>query len=301
MSDFLNTLRTHIFIEVYFKRRGLALVESKLDKTNLYETYGLNIEVERLADLLISSINKYQLQNGKLLKIHSNVTFVDEAIVYITNAKSVDAAYWPEKTVVDNNGKFKQIVIILNPDFLNNDNIKPALLHELTHVYQDYNLRLKGKNLYQRMDKVSNYGKLTSEFLKSEDYHERYLSKILYLLNGYEKGAYISELKGMLLNKDFLEINDVVDFIKNSVTFQNFDKVCSMAEQIAQRSDDAYLDAVNKITGLDFKTYNQFSKWLMRKVYKVRRKLERIIPKIASDYANMVEIMPQIRNFDFND
>ena len=149
-------------------------------------------------------------------------------------------------------GKVKTLNVRLNPEKIVDKEIldyfdkslipkttlvKTALIHEITHAYQDYNLRKKGSSLSVNINKRVDYSKLSDEYINSGDYHIRYMAKILYLLNGYEKGAFISELKMSLKGRHFDTVDEVMDYLKGTDTYFQFEKVIDVCNNILNRFD----------------------------------------------------------------
>lgn len=285
-EDFYYNLRTHLFIEMYFRERKMPLVESTMDKNALYESYGFNQECANTVREILKNINT----GTNVSEINIGNSFVDKIVLYFTKNVS-SAGYVPNRSVVGKDGRFSEITILVNPFSINQNTLKVSLMHEITHAFQDYNLRQKGVSLSGQINKRFDYGKLTDEYINSDDYHIRYLSKILYLLNGYERGAFFSELKMSLKGRWFDTIEEVMQQIRNTDAYYQFERVIEVSKEIASRFDYGYVNAANKIMGTNFRTPNQFSKWLLNMVYKVEKKLERLIPKIAAEYAKMYETM----------
>lgn len=290
-TDFENGLRQHLFIEIYFKHRNLLLIESQKDIKLVCESYGVNREVIDIANEIENNLNL----NKKINIINVNTSFVDKITVYF-NTSVEEAAYWPEKSELDENGKYNNMVIVINPN-VDKDDLFTCLVHELTHAFQDYNLRLKDTDLTTQMKK-HNYFRINSEYIKSNDPYIKLMAKILYIFNGYKKGAFISEIKSSLKDKYYFTIEEVMTDIKNNQAYKMFIKSLELCDEIVNSGNYGYMNAASKITGKQFNTYNQFSKWLNGISYSMSKKLERFIPKIAGEHVKMVETMAHYRYKD---
>ena len=286
-SNFFSELKTHLFIELYFRKRNLPLLESFRGKKHLFESYGLNNECVEIVRTILKNLR----HDSRIIRIAVDSSFVDSIVVYFTEGVGWSAGYAPSRTKIDSNGRFSEITVYVNPFSIDSDTLETSLIHEITHAYQDYNLRKKGSSLSVNINKRVDYSKLSDEYINSDDYHIRYMAKILYLLNGYEKGAFISELKMSLKGRHFDTVDEVMVYLRGTDTYFQFEKVIDVCNNILNRFDYGYVNAANKILGVNFNTVNQFRKWFNACVYRVQKKLEVVIPKIAAENITMTEMM----------
>jgi len=108
--------------------------------------------------------------------------------------------------------------------------IKPyaesILFHELTHVYEFYNRLLSG-NASPNFEQVSNITQMINKMGVVDDWDE--LMFLIYLHLSFELNARVSEVYGLLRNKNITSKEEFVEFLKTSRAWsyakrlQNFD------------------------------------------------------------------------------
>ena len=131
-SNFFSELRTHLFIELYFRKRNLPLLESFSGKKHLFESYGLNNECVEIVRTILKNLR----YDSRIIRIAVDSSFIDSIIVYFTESVG-SAGYAPSRTKVDSNGRFSEITVYVNPFSVDSDTLKTAIIHEITHAYQD--------------------------------------------------------------------------------------------------------------------------------------------------------------------
>ena len=68
--------------------------------------------------------------------------------------------------------------------------------------------------------------------------------------------------------------------------FQWGEQLCNEKDVESQKE---ILKHVHNLSNNEFRTYNQFVKWLSNKIIKYQKKFNNIIPKMAAQYINMTE------------
>lgn len=305
-------LKSHIFIE-YFYGTDKAFISEQLIKCRekLFESYGLFNGCNEIAQKVYDTIKSFPKSNVLYVPVgHKFVDVIKLTIIYI----GYDGAmYEPNKCEVDENGHFKVLSISIDSDLIkSHKKLFGSIMHELMHAYQDYNLIQKGYSLKSQM---MNYGYYSNNIGQYEnDNIKDMISWLLYYLNGYERSAYVSDIRGQLeaCKKVFNNISEIVDYIKNTDTYFNYEVIFQYSEQIlgvtnADIKKDilkyangltAKKDPNNgKIYGLNnrFPDFKAFARWLKGRLDSVKRKFETIIPKIAYEHLKINEILsPQI-------
>ena len=300
--------RSHVFIE-YFYGNDKAFIKEQLikDRKKLFESYGLFDNCTGIAQKVYNTIKSFP--KSSILHVPVGHKFVDVIKVTITSDNENGASYQPNKCEVDNNGRFNVLVINIDKSLIkSHKKLLGSIMHELMHAYQDYNLIQKG---YSLKDRMTDYGYYSNEIGKYEDDEIKdTVSWLLYYLNGYERGAYISDIRGQLegCRKVFNNISEVIDFIKNTDTYYNYEVIFQYGKQILGITDSDVKNTVLKYfndlslkkepnveniinTTKKFKDYDMLRRWLKNRLSAVKRKFETVIPKMAYDYLTMNEII----------
>lgn len=172
--------------------------------------------------------------------------------------------------------------------------LQSTLMHELTHAYNNYMMLLKGNRNYINVAKSTLYKNIVSfpEKINAE-YH---IKRAMYFLLGYEKNAFISQIKADLENnkdKIYGPI-DALNVLKKSetyVTYQRLNKAIgryfnnNLSEEKIKEIEDAYAD----ITGQKM-TRNKIFKKLQALSDKTMKKLDKLLPKLCVESLNNVLI-----------
>lgn len=288
----MDSLRTHIFIEFYY-RNGKFLNEhnSKLSFRELNESYGVFNGCEILAKEIYNSLKDLKLQGGESRIVTLNLKDSKwiqaiEIMVYNDETSNVGASYVSSSKISfcglkSSQQKFSPLKMNVN---LKHENIIISLMHELTHAYEDYNRRTnKNKSLN---NSVGNY-----------DDEKKYISYILYYLTDFEVNAHLSQLKGELQNCDeyFVNIQQIVDFLRKTDVYERYSMIKSYIDFFSNISDEKsqsiVLSWVSDLSNLKFRTYKNFVNYINEKYNKIERHMNRFIPKIAYEYLDYGNIL----------
>ena len=179
--------------------------------------------------------------------------------------------------------------------------VEMIIMHELTHAYQDYQLRLKGSSL---LDSMQNYGvdKNNLVFINSYEETKQKLAWVIYHLNDFERSSYVAQIGYYFNNvaRVFNNIGEVMEFLKDTIPYKNYQMIfewCSELYSIEDgKSQSQILTWVEQLSNLEFLSYKKFRNWLKEKQLRYQNKFNTIIPKIAYQHLNMVEYTTP--NFD---
>lgn len=194
--------------------------------------------------------------------------------------------------------RFKYCLIILRTTSFRNTKIKSSLNHELNHMYVDYKLQLQGlKSFIELFDNVSY--KRTKEYNQHKHpFKARQLENALYLLNAYEKNAFISQLCSEIrelkksdayYKNNKLDANLMFDIIKTLDIYKAYMNIANFIndydnDALTRKEKEIIIDEWSKIYGENL-TLDQIFKKLKQKFIKTKQKIESIIPKkIAEEY-----------------
>lgn len=290
----MDNLRTHIFIEFYYRKGNKFLNEhnSKLSFKELNESYGVFNGCDVLAKEIYNRVNKISLESEEAriitlnLKRHQWIDSIDVRI-YIDEQSNTGASYNPSSEIVlcGDRKKFSPLELNVN---LKSKNILVNLMHELTHAYEDYNRRIKGKKSIT--DKALENGYYLNRSVGNYDNEKKYLSFIFYYLTDFEINAHLSQLKGELqnCNKHFYNIQEIVDFLKKTDIYRRYSIIKTYIDFFNnitdKESQTIVFGWISELSELKFRTYQKFLKYINNKYDKLERHMNRFIPKIAFEY-----------------
>ena len=101
--------------------------------------------------------------------------------------------------------------------------IKELLIHEIQHAWEKYNRMLKNPNT--RSDEIffksELYNKI-SNFKDSENVGARFVRQVLYLMTGYERNSFISQIYAEIMDEDIDNPNELLKRLKTSNIYNKF-------------------------------------------------------------------------------
>lgn len=300
-----SPLITHIFIEAFFNHDGLLTEEhlkSSEERKQLFESYGIFDGCKEAAEEIETAVIFKNNDNSPVITVSpKSLTFVNKVTVYLISEKIGNGAYDETKTKVNKDGTFDEIVIYLNNDISSKEMIT-TLMHELTHAYQDYNLRKGGKSLGGQGKKVG-YG-ITMDYVHGEKNNgtlAKNMAMLFYMLNQFESSAFLTgllnDVKNALTNNHFKNITEAVNYIKkHSRVFDYYNKINRMTSKYCNPNlplelKQLIVKAAKTTSRYNFQNFKQVSNWLKSHTYKLSDKLERTLPKIVNDNIIVSEFM----------
>ena len=301
LSKFINEELTKID-EVDFSILQHLAIEYK--ENHLYsrtrvilEKYGVYDGCEELAKHIVKLAKKDGYNTVvKLTKDNlpdfKNI-FFENIIVNIDTSEDNGAEYIDNEEL-NKDLLFDEVVINVYLTKQQISELQSTLMHELTHAYNNYMMLLKGNRNYINVAKSTLYKNIVSfpEKINAE-YH---IKRAMYFLLGYEKNAFIAQIKADLENnkdKIYGPI-DALNVLKKSetyVTYQRLNKAIgryfnnNLSEEKIKEIEDAYTD----ITGQKL-TRNKIFKKLQALSDKTMKKLDKILPKLCVESLNNVLI-----------
>lgn len=279
----IDDLKPHIFIEYYFRDNGQLLSEQTLDvcrKRKLFESYGIFNGCEKIADTILSCVK----QSKSTVEV-KNCHFIKKIKLFLSG-NILSAGYDSANSKVDENGKFDPLIIYINPDNVNNEQLKQLLMHELTHAYQDYNLRGKGLSLAGEHSKYG-YRKFAPSVAEEYPVLKKKISWLLYYFDNFERSGYIAQIYGELKNCDtvFHTINDIVSYIEKTDVYDNYMYMFELSDQLEKTTDaktqNMILSILSELKPQLSNDYKTFIKWITLKRKRYQNKFNSVIPKIA--------------------
>ena len=294
MKQIEFSLLAHLFIEFihnsYTHRRGV-LLEQTISRERirlLLEKYGVFPECERIADQIMVLAEKHHNdRDTEVIKV-DNCPFINNIIVVFFDG-ATRLSYLPDFTQVDDNGNFKTIALALSTD--NETNTKSLVMHELQHVYEDWNLRIKGKTLTDEMEKSGYY---RAQMQPNDSVVQRMVKELFYFFNKPELNAYITkivqDIKGT--DKHFYTVSELFDYVKKLPIYRKYmqviDRISEFENITNHEMKRLILKYINSIRGKgkEFDNYRQFISWLRRKGFKTKKKMDVIVVKAIYDKFN---------------
>ena len=128
--------------------------------------------------------------------------------------------------------------------------VESVLFHELTHVYEFYKRLLSG-NASPNFEQVSNLTQMINKMGAVDDWDE--LMFLIYLHLSFELNARVSEVYGMLRNKNIASKEEFIEFLKGS-------RAWSYAKRLQNFNAESYIkdfevpeETINRIRSHDGK------------------------------------------------
>ena len=101
--------------------------------------------------------------------------------------------------------------------------IKELLIHEIQHAWEKYNRMLKNQNT--RSDEIffksDLYNKI-SNFKDGENIGSRFVRQVLYLMTGYERNSFISQIYAEIIDDEIDSPNELLKRLKASNIYNKF-------------------------------------------------------------------------------
>lgn len=278
------------------------------DKDFIYEKYGLYDGCKELAEFILTKIKENSNKNKIIIKYKDisnieNVIF-DILTINLFDSNEITAEYDLDKypTIDENTKRFDNCY--LNIYGLNNrvgskwKQLKYILEHELTHIYNDYNLQIKSlKSFLDIFQNDEAYLKSKSYIFDNHKNLKQQIKKAIYLLNGYEKNAFIAQLVGQIddIKKEYLKTHEnvngnlILKEIKHIDIYQGYEDIQYLIElydkhklfkRDIQNIEDQWFETTNQKLDID-----KIFEIIKKKFIKVKNKIESYIPKkIAESY-----------------
>lgn len=288
----INSLTTHLFIEFYYNGgKGLFLNEQLLEgreKKLLFERYGIFNGCEEVVKKLVTLIRNLRPSRDITLD-DCGLNFLKTIHLKIEDNRSALATYSPDDTVVGEKGVFEEITIIISSSLKDEYEQYAFITHELIHAKQDYDLRQKGSSLWDEMKKVNYRGH--AKIGADEEEVKKQLGLLLYYLNQYEIGGFVSMLKSefeKVKNHVFNDIQDVINYIKTTGPYRTYIVIQTYANvygnlDYTDEDKKKIMDILSEISDYNFPSFLDFSRWAKGRARKVLNKMDEIIPKIACE------------------
>ena len=179
-------------------------------------------------------------------------------------------------------------IYLVNPT---KSEIKGILMHELTHIYNNYIMQLKGDKNFIKTSRSAMYQNIID---MSGGPIERDIKTVLYFLLGYERNAFIAQLKAELEDhKDKINTpREALEILKNCPIYKTYMRINNiLAQHISNQNEnpDSQLIAqiYKQITGdKSNESSMKILKRLKSQSNKAIKKLNTVIPKLCVENLN---------------
>lgn len=288
-------LRTHLFIEYFSSKTMFLNEEFGITKKQLFEQYGVFDGCDDIARKIIKTLETYPDSNSVFVPIGNS--FIDSVYAERKDADGIKtAAYLPTISTFrkdeNNKERFSQVTIYIKKN-ANKHELFGSIMHELTHAYQDICMKNNGLSM---TDKLKDFGYHLNDINKHSDWRDTSVSHLLYFFNKFESGAYIAQIDGELKGsgKVFDTVNDVMDFIRGTTVYRNYELMFSHVDYIrnVENTEDRkmILKYANERSNNSFKTFDDFIRWILVRCKDTKRKFKEALPKIAHKNLKVFEI-----------
>ena len=192
--------------------------------------------------------------------------------------------------------RFENCIIIISADkYSNFEKVKHIIEHELTHLYNDFKLQEKGLTSFFELFNNESYKRVKEYNQHKRPLKVRQLQNALYLMNEYEKNAFISQLCSEIreiknsYGDNFIDANKMYQIVKQLDIYKAYMNISTLINDydnnaLTKREKENIVDEWNSIYKEEL-TIDKIFKKLKTRFIKTKQKIESIIPKkIAEEY-----------------
>lgn len=295
----MKTLEEYIE-ESLFKHIAIELKNEDI----IYEKYGEYEGCYELAKYIANKLN----ENKSDIDIYyddvkdiDNIVFDHLHINYSNIGNYGD--YVVEKTgELSSTNRISYVEMNIYDDLKNHQRIISIIEHELTHIFNDYKLYQKGLKTF--LDLFSNVAYERSKEFNSDRYKfsVREFKRAIYLLNEYEKNAFIAqlcseirELKKSYQNSNYIDANKMYDMIKDLDIWKAYFEIGKFIVRYNEgkmsiKDQNYIVDEWKQMYDEDI-TIDKIFKKLEKKFIKTKNKIESIVVKKIAEEHNINKIV----------
>ena len=190
----------------------------------ILEDAGLYKNISQIIKSILNEIKKnptsktYVINNFNDFFINEiNIEFIKEDY---DDAKSTIPVFLNDKKHLDS--MYIKLYVV-RKNLVTYSIIKELLIHEIQHAWEKYNRMLKNPNT--RSDEIffksELYNKI-SNFKDSENVGARFVRQVLYLMTGYERNSFISQIYAEIMDEEIDSPNELLKRLKTSNIYNKF-------------------------------------------------------------------------------
>lgn len=286
--------------QIFLKHLAISYKCNNLYNRNriLLEKYGIYDGCEELAKYLAKVVSstedtKIVIEKDKL-KDFKNI-FYDKIKISFKYSDTEEYAEFKDMSSLNEEKMFDYIKIEVVRSDRNRYDLAETFMHELTHAYDNWKTLFKEDDSYIRIATSPEYLRMT-DFSDISNDEEEFIKEALYLLTGYERNAFVAQLKGEL-DKHKEEIkspHDALKILKDSSVYQTYKYIRWKIEEFFQHKlsekEQRNIEVAYKEITNEQKTANQIFKKLRSLSDKVLNKLDTQLPKMCLENLNNITI-----------
>lgn len=250
----------------------------------IFEKYGIYDDCDKLSTYIINEIKTPYLKNNitnflftnKDLKKFKNIFFKELNIIIKDSDENFGT--YDNKSILNSDNLFDKVTITL---YIKNKNdiydYISTIMHELTHAYDFYIQSCKKDKGYINF--------ISSKYYQTISLQTKLVHTFLYLMCGYERNAFIAQLKGELQTnkKNINNPHDALNFLKTTELYQAYLIFGNILQHYKNFNKDLIKNIVNDYNNLNHTIYSEEKvfKELNKLYIKTKNKLENILPKLC--------------------
>ena len=159
---------------------------------------------------IINDFNNFFIDEIKIEFIEEDYDDVKSTIpIFLNDKKHLDSIYIK--------------LYVIRKNLVTYSIIKELLIHEIQHAWEKYNRMLKNTNT--RSDEIffksELYDKI-SNFKDGENVGARFVRQVLYLMTGYERNSFISQIYAEIMDEEIDSPNELLKRLKTSNIYNKF-------------------------------------------------------------------------------
>lgn len=190
----------------------------------ILEDAGLYKNISQIIKSILNEIKKNPTSKAYVIN-DFNDFFIDEInIEFIEedydDAKSTIPIFLNDKKHLDS---IYIKLYVVRKNLVTYSIIKELLIHEIQHAWEKYNRMLKNPNT--RSDEIffksELYDKI-SNFKDGENVGSRFVRQVLYLMTGYERNSFISQIYAEIMDEEIDSPNELLKRLKTSNIYNKF-------------------------------------------------------------------------------
>ena len=273
----------------------------------IYEKWGEYEGCYELAKYLVEKMSERNnsdeltIYNADVNDTIDNIVF-DKLIIKYKDISS-NAEYDTLSSEINDKTKlFKSPIIYVHYDFQRTFDKIGTLEHELTHMFNDYKIQSIGLTSFFDLFNTEKYRKSREFNVHNVSTAKRYVRNIMYILNEYEKNAFIATLCSQIREIKTHYFNDVskintrdanliYNMTKDLDIYKSYENaICIVNDYYNGNLYDWFInDFVEEYNDINKTNLNrnQIFKIIKNKLIKVKKKLESIIPKKIAEELNI--------------
>lgn len=305
MTNEFETFPAHLFIDVVYgnKKHGGFIYEQTVpikEKYIIQESFGVFSGCEDIAERVFEECGHLQ-NNGsdRTIIICGDNLFIKTIFIKLVESST---GGFSTKSKIDRDNKYNPLIITIPNRLVGKNELKPLIMHELTHAYENYNrIKNKADDIQDVMDKIG-YEKNPPQDSIKYTANKRAISSFLYFMTNFEQNAYIAQICGQFeeCKETFWDVNEAMMWVREHTLYRQYNNLFNIGEALCtikgKSLQEEILTYVNELSRREFIRYSDFVRWLKNKLFKSRKKFDRTISNYISQKIEMYGVMAHPTN-----